>query len=130
MNTFARLTWQAAVAGRWTARILGTLMVLFLLAFVFGEGPPPFARMTVRELCYALGVGGLFLGLIIAWFWEGWGGLLSVLGWGFLAVLARRPAWDLPFSIPAAIGLLHLDRKSTRLNSSHLVISYAVFCLT
>src|SRR2546426_4725465 len=25
--------------------------------------------------------------------------------------------------------LLKLDRKSTRLNSSHLVISYAVFCL-
>src|SRR5256885_12509119 len=24
---------------------------------------------------------------------------------------------------------LHIDRKSTRLNSSHLVISYAVFCL-
>src|SRR2546426_6097625 len=26
-------------------------------------------------------------------------------------------------------GLGHRDRKSTRLNSSHLVISYAVFCL-
>src|SRR5256885_4117950 len=26
-------------------------------------------------------------------------------------------------------GLAHGDRKSTRLNSSHLVISYAVFCL-
>src|SRR5437588_7822015 len=26
-------------------------------------------------------------------------------------------------------GLLILDRKSTRLNSSHTVISYAVFCL-
>src|SRR5256885_4035663 len=26
-------------------------------------------------------------------------------------------------------GLTPLDRKSTRLNSSHLVISYAVFCL-
>src|SRR5256885_12532791 len=25
---------------------------------------------------------------------------------------------------------IRLDRKSTRLNSSHLVISYAVFCLT
>src|SRR2546426_6639366 len=24
---------------------------------------------------------------------------------------------------------IHVDRKSTRLNSSHLVISYAVFCL-
>src|ERR1022692_5048843 len=27
------------------------------------------------------------------------------------------------------IGLLSSDRKSTRLNSSHLVISYALFCL-
>src|ERR1039457_7431219 len=27
------------------------------------------------------------------------------------------------------IGLVHADRKSTRLNSSHLVISYAAFCL-
>src|SRR5256885_11563228 len=26
-------------------------------------------------------------------------------------------------------GRVHEDRKSTRLNSSHLVISYAVFCL-
>src|SRR5438034_7300450 len=42
--------------------------------------------------------------------------------------------------LPAAVGLLMqsfgvailgpcLDRKSTRLNSSHTVISYAVFCL-
>src|SRR2546426_2538097 len=29
----------------------------------------------------------------------------------------------------AADQLADLDRKSTRLNSSHLVISYAVFCL-
>src|SRR5688500_19533181 len=28
------------------------------------------------------------------------------------------------------LGHPRLDRKSTRLNSSHLVISYAVFCLT
>src|SRR5256885_13063597 len=28
-----------------------------------------------------------------------------------------------------ADGVVELDRKSTRLNSSHLVISYAVFCL-
>src|SRR5882672_5209454 len=27
------------------------------------------------------------------------------------------------------LRLTHLDRKSTRLNSSHTVISYAVFCL-
>src|SRR5256885_12868642 len=28
-----------------------------------------------------------------------------------------------------AVGMTKEDRKSTRLNSSHLVISYAVFCL-
>src|SRR2546426_3283686 len=31
--------------------------------------------------------------------------------------------------IPAGIRRYVRDRKSTRLNSSHLVISYAVFCL-
>src|SRR5256885_8762349 len=34
---------------------------------------------------------------------------------------------DVPFSQESAIA--SPDRKSTRLNSSHLVISYAVFCL-
>ena len=32
----------------------------------------------------------------------------------------RKVAWDFPDKV---------DRKSTRLNSSHVVISYAVFCL-
>src|SRR5207253_10282035 len=27
------------------------------------------------------------------------------------------------------VGIISLDRKSTRLNSSHVAISYAVFCL-
>src|SRR5215467_14886030 len=33
------------------------------------------------------------------------------------------------FAAHAAAGAGEQDRKSTRLNSSHLVISYAVFCL-
>src|ERR1039458_9435299 len=32
-------------------------------------------------------------------------------------------------TVPSASVVLHVDRKSTRLNSSHLGISYAVFCL-
>src|SRR5260221_757113 len=32
-------------------------------------------------------------------------------------------------AIPVAAGAFYQDRKSTRLNSSHTVISYAVFCL-
>src|SRR3712207_8558161 len=31
--------------------------------------------------------------------------------------------------LSGAIGIGHTDRKSTRLNSSHANISYAVFCL-
>jgi hypothetical protein len=108
MITFAKFTWQAALAGRWTARIAGTLMVLFLLAFVFGEGPPSFASMTAREQLYTLAAGSIFLGLILAWFWEGWGGLLSLLGWGCLAVIERTPPWDSRLSIQAAVGLVHL----------------------
>src|SRR5256885_12560821 len=57
----------------------------------------------------------------------------------------RSPGNGLGLSLVAAVARLHgahiemldnapglefrLDRKSTRLNSSHLVISYAVFCL-
>src|SRR2546426_8550732 len=56
---------------------------------------------------------------------------------GFARLQRRQPLFLLLF---AAVGIdrphhqaaLHgdeADRKSTRLNSSHLVISYAVFCL-
>src|SRR5256885_10485332 len=38
-------------------------------------------------------------------------------------------AWKRTFSRRASRAAHEGDRKSTRLNSSHLVISYAVFCL-
>src|SRR3712207_7831638 len=41
-------------------------------------------------------------------------------------VLAGSFTTDL---LKTGTGMLELDRKSTRLNSSHTVISYAVFCL-
>ncbi|HLK62096.1 MAG TPA: hypothetical protein VKU19_01555 [Bryobacteraceae bacterium] len=105
---FTGLTWRAAFVGRWVALVLGSLAVLFILAFVLGEGWPYLQEMSRRERFYAAGVGCLYLGLIAAWFQEGGGGALSLAGWLILAALARRPAWDLPFSIPAALGLLHV----------------------
>src|SRR5437899_9369609 len=46
-------------------------------------------------------------------------------------VLAARDDVHLAVEVRAGVqwGLEELDRKSTRLNSSHLGISYAVFCL-
>src|SRR5699024_11370313 len=35
----------------------------------------------------------------------------------------------IPFNISSNLGPQSIDRKSTRLNSSHVSISYAVFCL-
>src|SRR2546426_5079377 len=43
-----------------------------------------------------------------------------------ISVLRWSSASRLRFALPV---FSRLDRKSTRLNSSHLVISYAVFCL-
>src|SRR5690625_6993767 len=36
---------------------------------------------------------------------------------------------SIAYTIGTGIGVWGLDRKSTRLNSSHVAISYAVFCL-
>src|SRR5256885_7946143 len=47
---------------------------------------------------------------------------------GATAVLATRGTVD-PHNPKAVRATMGSDRKSTRLNSSHLVISYAVFCL-
>src|SRR5256885_10694188 len=53
----------------------------------------------------------------------------------FRSVRAHEPALGhevlgpLELQVEAGFDLQLQDRKSTRLNSSHLVISYAVFCL-
>src|SRR2546421_6917642 len=44
-------------------------------------------------------------------------------------VLSTHSAWLLSSLVLGCNGLLSGDRKSTRLNSSHDQISYAVFCL-
>ncbi|MDX2151965.1 MAG: hypothetical protein SFV54_14595 [Bryobacteraceae bacterium] len=102
------LIWQAATAGRWVALILGTLMVLFLAAFVIGEGPPPIHRMTPREQVVAAGMAMLFGGLVLAWFRGVWGGVVTLLGWLLLSVQMGRTPTTYPFLIPAAAGALHL----------------------
>src|SRR5439155_3016638 len=58
--------------------------------------------------------------------------VLSILGTSEEAVMGLRLAnvsvlWAARHGNKLRLG--HLDRKSTRLNSSHVAISYAVFCL-
>src|SRR5439155_17166512 len=51
--------------------------------------------------------------------------------WGYREVLAHRTLWQGERGAVAkeGPGTKTQDRKSTRLNSSHVAISYAVFCL-
>src|SRR2546421_9459174 len=86
------------------AAVVGLTMALA----VFEGRLPPIASAVVHG---ALAATGLVL-LIVA----------------VCAHRATGPArWALGFFLVAALG--GLDRKSTRLNSSHDQISYAVFCL-
>src|SRR5688500_19105259 len=58
------------------------------------------------------------------------GRFVGILGELHTTALAAPAGVDLGLDDdPPAELLRRLDRKSTRLNSSHLVISYAVFCL-
>src|SRR5688500_6194938 len=60
---------------------------------------------------------------------------LSPVENGFVPLLNGRPADDemrgdaVTHRVSTVAKMPRVDRKSTRLNSSHLVISYAVFCL-
>jgi len=70
---------------------------------------------------------------INGWRWVGFAlAMISVSILSNANISTQWVGWS--FSIIACMmwiyfGLKDKDRKSTRLNSSHLVISYAVFCL-
>src|SRR5256885_12208397 len=54
---------------------------------------------------------------------------LALAVWLFGERLNRTIALGMALAACGAVVVISQDRKSTRLNSSHLVISYAVFCL-
>jgi hypothetical protein len=106
--TVPNALYLAATAGRWAARIAGALLFLFFLAFLFGEGPPNIFRLTARENLSFLAMAALFLGLALAWKWEGWGALLSIAGLILMGILQRK-LLESPFlRLPAMIAVVHL----------------------
>src|SRR5690606_32737467 len=121
-----RLLWIPAAAGL-------ALIVLPVAGLLFRVD---FARLP-ELLTSQASLDALELSLVTA----GLSTLLCVLlGVPLAVVLARvrrggrvlRAVVVLPLVMPPVVGglaLLYLDRKSTRLNSSHVKISYAVFCL-
>jgi len=93
---------------RWTARIIGSLLLLLFIFFLFGEGPPNPFNLTFSE--HFLGIAMLIMaaGLIIAWKWEGGGGILILGGFVLFAVLNRGIQLNLVFGPMLLCGILYL----------------------
>src|SRR5438445_9907620 len=119
------------------ARVLNTLLdpnilPLLFLAGLAGIGFEIFHPGVV--LPGALGAVSLVTALfgfsVLPISWAGL--LLLLLGVGLLVAdvhVTSHGALTVAGLICLAVGSIMLDRKSTRLNSSHANISYAVFCL-
>src|SRR2546426_6133772 len=103
---------------RWSFTLLGCL--LHLQAGQFDQTAESIRRQLVDSGAPSLAVAVAKDGKII---WE--------QGFGWADRARRIPADEHTLYSLASISkpFTATDRKSTRLNSSHLVISYAVFCL-
>ena len=100
---------RAALIGRWTARIAGTLMALFFLVFFVGEGFPAIFRLPWRESLSVLALTTVAAGLLLAWKWEGLGGAVALAAIvAFTLLIGMRGTRTSILLLPAAIGLLHV----------------------
>jgi RNA polymerase sigma-70 factor (ECF subfamily) len=66
---------------RWTARVLGTLLLAFYGLFILAEGLPPIAAQPEGVQLNFAALGLMFLGFIIGWRREGSAALLIAAGW-------------------------------------------------
>src|SRR5438034_8730848 len=91
------------------------------LGIAFSGGASPAEIVDCVQLAETLGYES-------AWVAEGHGGdQFAILG--ACAAATRRIRLGTSISSVFVRSAPTIDRKSTRLNSSHTVISYAVFCL-
>jgi hypothetical protein len=101
----------AATLCRWTARIVGILLVSVVALIAIGEGMPnPFTQPVGVQLGF-LALALLLLGMVIGWFWELAGGLVSLAGWcAFVLAVARSPrglnTFVLALALPGALYLV------------------------
>jgi hypothetical protein len=97
----------------WLPRIMAIIIVAFFIAFVFlSHGFS--AESLVESSVWVV----LLLATILAWKWEGWGGLIFiVLGLGYIGLASQRATITalLVVSLPIIItGLLFIISKYRR----------------
>jgi len=116
---------------RWIARVSAGFAAALILLFFIGEGLiggfEPLLRMSVRETLMMVAFAALWLGLLLGWKWELYGGLLTACGIAAFYLVGYLYSGTLPgvllpliFALP---GLLFLycgfqARKKPGINSA------------
>ena len=94
---------------RWTARLLGTAMLLMMVAFAIGEGLPNPLSQPPTVMLELLAMLAMWLGLLAALKWEGIGAALVLCGYAcFCAVEWQAPNVHFPWGLFLLAGLLYL----------------------
>ncbi len=101
----AQPSWVAAV--RWTARVLGTLLVLAVLPFVLAEGLPPIASQPQGVQLTFLGGFLLLFGCIVGWWREGAAAVLVAAGWTVIRISENAFQITTPFELTLLIAALY-----------------------
>src|SRR5256885_12659632 len=83
---------------------------------------------SIHTTLAAVGAAAIIRSSYLAFRTIKYGGSAYLVYLGITALRVPPPSAEHVRTMPDRDGRV-LDRKSTRLNSSHLVISYAVFCL-
>jgi hypothetical protein len=94
------------VATRWTARVLGTLLLAFYGFFVLAEGLPPIASQPEGVQLNFVALGLMLGGFVVGWKREGTAALLIASGWTLWHISEGRMDWNV-FQTPLPVAALY-----------------------
>lgn len=92
---------------QWTARILGTLILLAFASFLLAEGLPPFAREPGGVPLTSAGGVLIALGFLVGWWREGTAAILIAAGWSLIRASENEFQVTTTFEVVLLVGLLH-----------------------
>jgi hypothetical protein len=72
---------------RWAARIIGTAVLVLIVALAIGEGGPNPLQVSLRENLLGSALLAMLIGQIVAWKWEGIGSLFILGGFTLFATV-------------------------------------------
>ena len=96
------------VASRWTARTISLPLFVLLILLTLGDDAPNPLTASPREWLFGTVVLTMLLGLVLAWKWEGVGGLLILCGLGLFATAVERFLLNIVFTPWLVMGVSYL----------------------